>query len=128
MQRKVHSRMIEIEKPSVTDLYTSKMGGVDQADQLRLYYYTGRQTNKWYRYMYVFWFLVNICVCNAHILECIYQGRNTRKQLQFCMALVKQLINNFWQRKRPAPSMANQSTLQCVSTKFEGRKRQCVQC
>ena len=30
--------------------------------------------------MYVFWFLVNICVCNAHILECIYQLRKKHEK------------------------------------------------
>ena len=80
---------------------------------------------KWYRY--VFWFLLNICVCNAHILECVHRGNNKRKQLQFRLALTKQLIGNFCQRKRPAPGAANRSPLQHISAKFEGRKKQCVQ-
>ena len=124
MQRKDCGQMIEIEKPYVADLYTLKMSVVDHADQLQLRSYN--YTSKWYQY--VFWFLVNVCMCNAHILECIYWGRNSRKPLQFCMALAKQLINNFCQRKRPAPSLATWSPLQYASAKFEGRKGQCVQC
>ena len=126
VERKVKKQTVEIEKPYVADLYTAHMGGVDQADQLRSYYYTGRTTRKWYRY--VFWFLLNICVCNAHILECVHRGNNKRKQLQFHLALAKQLIGNFCLRKRPAPGAANRSPLQHISAKFEGRKKQCVQC
>ena len=101
--RKVKKQMVEIEKPYVADLYTAYMGGVDQGDQLQSNYYTGWTTRKWYRY--VFWFLLNICTCNAHILECVHQGNNKRKQLQFRLALAKQLIGNFCQRKCPAPGL-----------------------
>ena len=43
------------------------MGGVDQADQLRWYYYVGRQSRKWYKYL--FWFSFNLAACKAYILE-----------------------------------------------------------
>ena len=43
-------------KPRVSDVYTANMGGVDRADQLRSHYYVGRQSRKWYKYL--FWFLL----------------------------------------------------------------------
>ena len=104
-----------------------RWGGVDQANQLHSYYYTGRQSRRWYQY--VFWFLFNVCICNAHILESIHRGRQKRKQLQFRMALAKELIDGFLQRKRP--SFSPGETQVCVvhkSVQCEGKKKQCVQC
>ena len=54
-------------KPRVSDVYTANMGSVDRADQLRSYYYVGRQSGKWYRYL--FWFSFNLAACNAYILS-----------------------------------------------------------
>ena len=93
VERKIKRQVVKIEKPYVSNLYTSKMGEVDQADQLRSYYYTGRQSRRWYRY--VFWFLFNVCICNAHILDSKHHGRQKKKQLQFRMALAKELIDGF---------------------------------
>ena len=54
-------------KPRVSDVYTANMGGVDRADQLRSYYYVGRQSRKWYKYLFGFSF--NLAACNTYILE-----------------------------------------------------------
>ena len=124
VKRKVKKKEIEIPKPFVADLYTSKIGGVDQADQLRSYYYTGRQTKKWYRYLW--WFLVNVCVCNGHILESIHRGNNKRSQLQFRFVLAKQLIKGFSQRKRPvqgASNASNRRSIEHTSVRIDGRKK-----
>ena len=129
VKRKVKNKEIEISKPFVADFYTSKMEDVDQADQLRSYYYTGRQTKKWYRYLW--WFLVNVCVCNGHILECIHRGNNKRSQLQFRLVLAKQLINGFSQRKRPvqgASNASNRRSVEHTSVRIDGSKKQCVHC
>ena len=74
----------EVQKPVVIDLYNSSMGGVDRADQLREYYSVSRSSYKWYRY--IFWFLIDVSICNAFVL-CNYhrlsQGMGKLKQLKF---------------------------------------------
>ena len=42
-----NGRNFNIEKPRVADVYTSHMGGVDRADQLRSFYFTGYSSRKW---------------------------------------------------------------------------------
>ena len=87
-----------VQKPVVIDLYNRSMGGVDRADQLREYYSVGRScyTCKWYRY--IFWFLIDVSICNAFVL-CNYhrlsQGLGKVRQLKFRTSLAKQLIGGF---------------------------------
>ena len=131
--RKKNGRNIQIEKPRVADVYTANMGGVDRADQLRSFYFAGYSSRKWYRY--IFWFLINLSVCNGYILELIHrttQGKRKRPLISFRLDLAKQLINDFSQRKRKRRS---QEALQQpvdrelhVSVHVEGRKRKCFQC
>ena len=52
------------------------MGGVGQANQLR--YHMGWQSRKWYHY--IFWFLFNLSVCNAHVLESFYNGNQNKEK------------------------------------------------
>ena len=114
-------------KPRVSDVYTANMGGVDRADQLRSYYYVGRQSRKWYKYL--FWFSFNLAACNAYILES--ESRVKRAQDLFRLELGKRLIGNFNSRKQPASDalpLVSRAPLTHISTKIEGRKRQCVNC
>ena len=127
VQRKEKRKEIEIVKPRVSDVYTANMGGVDRADQLRSYYYVGRQSRKWYKYL--FWFAFNLAACNAYILES--ESRVKRAQDLFRLELGKRLIGNFNSRKRPASDalpFVSRAPLTHISTKIEGRKRQCVNC
>ena len=69
------------------------MGGVDRADKLRSYYYIGRQSRKWYKYL--FWFAFNLAACNAYNLEYENCERNKRRpQDAFRIELGKRLIGN----------------------------------
>ena len=108
------------------------MGGVDHADQLHSFYYAGWQSRKWYRY--IFWFLFNLSICNAFVLFNIYRGQQRKKPLQdFRLALAKQLIDSFSQRKRKKCSLdaVNQTAVDPghhISVHVGGRKRKCVQC
>ncbi|KAK3727852.1 hypothetical protein QZH41_001636 [Actinostola sp. cb2023] len=93
----VKGKRITIVKPYVSDLYTSKMGGVDRADQLRSSYTVGRPCKKWYRYL--FWYALNLAICNARVLENVHKRPATpKRQLDFRLALSKQLIGNFTQQ------------------------------
>jgi len=130
VQRKKNGREITIQKPLVADTYTANMGGVDRADQLRSFYFTGWQCRKWYRY--IFWFLFNLSVCNSFVLSSVHRGRKGT-MFEFHLELAKQLINGFSQRKRKRRLLESRNASvvglqEHVSVKVEGRKRKCVQC
>ena len=132
VQRKKNGREITIQKLRVADLYTAQMGGVDRADQLRSFYFSGWQSRKWYRY--IFWFLFNLSICNSFVLANVYRGRQRKRtMLEFRLKLAKQLINGFSQQKRKRRSLdganfSNVAREEHISVKVEGRKRKCVQC
>ena len=77
------------------------MTGVDRHDQLRLKYSVGRFSKKYWKY--IFWFLVNCSIVNAHILYTETSGRQTKKtysHLDFRIELANALIGGFSKRKR----------------------------
>ena len=133
VKRKVRGQEIFIDKPKVANVYTSKMGGVDRSDQLCSFYSTGWQSRKWYKY--IFWFVFNLSVCNAFVLEGFHHvscHRRKRTLIAFKLELAKCLINGFSQRKRrrsldrpESPSIPVDSH---TSVHVKGRKRKCVQC
>ena len=73
------------------------MGGVDRADQLRSFYCSGWQSKKWYRY--IFWFLFNVSVCNAFVLESEHFG-SKRESVYFKLDLTQQLIDGFCNKNK----------------------------
>ena len=52
VQHQKRGRDIDIQKPQVSDVYTANMGGVDGANQFRSYCTIGRQSQKWYGYIF----------------------------------------------------------------------------
>ena len=132
VQRIVKGQQINIIKPRVSDEYTANMGGVDRADQLRSFYYAGRQSRKWYKYL--FWFAFNLAACNSYILECVNRGNEKRRpQEAFRLELAKRLINNFNSRKRAVLNISPQSNQhplvhKCAKIDEKGNKRLCVEC
>lgn len=128
VERTIRGKTEQIVKPLVSDIYTKYMGGVDRADQLRSYYYIGRQSRKWYKYL--FWFAFNVAACNSYILQC-ENTRRKRPQEKFLLELGKGLIAGFNSRKRPSTSAALpviRPMASHLSTKVEGRKKECVHC
>jgi hypothetical protein len=89
---------IEVPSLPVVTLYNKHMGGVDRSDQLRQYYNTSRRAKKWWRYL--FWFLVDVSIVNAHILMQIAPNHPNMTQLLFRVELIKGLINGFSSRKQ----------------------------
>jgi len=78
------------------------MFGVDRADQMRMQYSTCRKAVKWWKY--VFWFLFDVCVCNAFV--CMRESPNhklttrmgklkPRTQIDFWIKLSEQVIGSF---------------------------------
>ena len=76
--------------------YNKNMGGVDLNDQQRNYYAVGRKLRKWWRYL--LWFLVDLSIVNAHILETEAENHLTRQQLPFRVELAKMLVGDFSSR------------------------------
>lgn len=91
-RRQRDGSIVEVPSVPVVKSYNS-MGGVDLSDQLHGYYMTGRKSKKWWRSL--FWFLVDISIVNAHILEKLLRNHRNRTQLAFRLELVSDLISNF---------------------------------
>ena len=115
------------------------MGGVDLADQLRQYYSIGRSSYKWYRC--IFWFLMDISICNSFLLYNSYnleQGKGKVPQLTFRLKLAKQLIWGFSsvsfaghtakRRKIDELALSSPNTGSHFIVKVQGRKKVCVHC
>lgn len=128
----------QVQKPAVISLYNKHMGGVDLADQLRKYYSVGRSSRKWYRYL--FWFCIDVSICNAYIL-CnhfrVGQGRARISQVKFRTELAKELVGGFsscvsaaqsTKRRKIERTLAHENAGKHFSDKIQGRKRQCVFC
>lgn len=129
----------EVTKPAVVNLYNKYMGGVDLADQLRQYYPVGRSSKKWYRY--IFWFLIDLSICNAFILYNTYRlghGQAKVKQLTFRTNLARQLIAGYSSTsslghsakrlKIEKLSFSASNANKHFSVRIEGRKKVCVHC
>ena len=82
----------KIWKPKAVDEYNKYMGGVDQSDQLVLYYgYSHRQVKWWRR---VLFHLLDLCLVNAQILYNTVHG-NKLTQMDFRIAVAKALLNGY---------------------------------
>ena len=94
VNRKQHDGTV-IQVPTVPAAisYNKNMGGVDLNDQQRNYYAVGRKSRKWWRSL--LWFLVDVSIVNAHILETEAENHRTRPQLQFRVELAKTLVGEF---------------------------------
>ncbi|RUA04709.1 MAG: hypothetical protein DSY43_05900, partial [Gammaproteobacteria bacterium] len=130
---------IQIAKPAVVSLYNSHMGGVDLSDQLRKYYSIGRSSCKWYRYL--FWYLMDISICNSYILLNelrLELGKTKLNQMTFRTALAKQFIGGFSthssktaagkRKKIEDSSLFPGNAGKHFIEKIHGRKKECVQC
>ena len=76
---------IEVRCPACVKGYNINMGGVDLSDQKRKTLSCSRKSIKWY--MRLFWFVVDICVVNAHIHEQNSHLHKKRTQKAFRLAL-----------------------------------------
>ena len=138
MKQPPHVKNVSI--PAPIRMYNTFMGGVDLNDQYRSYYPSGRTGMKWWRY--TFWFLLDVSICNAMVLEKLSPhaatGRKRRGLLPFKLQLAKELIGGFCGRKRyPGHKRKSSSTDSTIAAsnlpghsevKFSGRKRVCLQC
>ena len=88
--------------PEAVAVYNKFMGGVDMGDQLRHYYCVRMKSMK--NYKYIFWFIFDVCITNAHILCRHYTVSSLpdarRSMKVFRLTLAEQLIGTYCGRKR----------------------------
>ena len=90
---------IRIPCPDAVVVYNKFMGGVDLGDQLRHYYRIRTKCVK--NYKYIFWFLVDVAITNAHILSKYSPITTSPKTLKvFRLTLAEELIGKYCSRKR----------------------------
>lgn len=94
----------KVQRPAVVELYNKYMGGVDLADQrVRSYQ---RSTKCWVWYMKLFFYLVEVAIMNAYILERKSPHHNPPVTSKSCLMfafrleLVEKLIGGRVYRKR----------------------------
>lgn len=76
--------------------YNKNMGGVDLNDQHHKYYSVGRKSRKWWQYL--LWFLIDVSIVNAHILQKEALNHSSRSQMYFRLELAKMLVSDFSSR------------------------------
>ena len=133
-QRRVGATVLHLRQPSTVSQYNKYMGAVDQHDQLRMKYDVGRNSKKWWRY--IFWFLLNCSIVNAYILYKTASQRRTRKKrythIDFRLELINQLIGGYSRRTREATSnvapgilVEQQNQSAHINTRMEGKRKRC---
>ena len=75
----------EVRRPVLIGDYNKNMGGVDQMDQMLVYYALGRKSIKWYKR--IFWRIIEIALVNSFILHriCHPQKKLTQKSFGLCL-------------------------------------------
>ena len=93
---------IDVPCPLPVKDYNGSMNGVDRTDQMRTEYVTTRMSKRWW--LYIFYFLVDLAIANAfalfresynHAIKTKTGKDKERTMLEFRMALVKQLVQNY---------------------------------
>ena len=127
----------QVSNPAMIGLYNENVGAVDLTDQFCKYYSVGHSCKKWYKYL--FWFAIDVSVCNAFILQNHFltgAGRAKLRQVDFRTRLSKQLIGGFSstvlaaqslkRRKIETLSLGEGNAGKHFIDKIKGRKRACV--
>ncbi len=72
---------------------------MDHNDQLRGYYHVRLKCRKYYKYL--FWFLFDVAITNSFILCCSHTDKRMDSIKDFRVTLAKELIGDYYSRKRP---------------------------
>ncbi|XP_052219931.1 piggyBac transposable element-derived protein 4-like [Dreissena polymorpha] len=99
--RRSGQNILHLQQPHSVAAYNRSMGGVDLHDQLRAKYPSGRNSKKWWRYL--FWFLLDSAIVNSYVLYKEWSTRETMKRrythLDLRRELLKELIGSYRKRK-----------------------------
>ena len=122
----------QVSCPQAVKAYNENMGGVDLADQMRRFYTcTHKSSRRWY--LRLFWFLVDLAVDNAYILECCMRektGLSRRTNLIFRKKLATELLSMHSSRSHSGRQAQNVPA-RLVQWHFPaklGSDSQCVMC
>ena len=97
-RQKDHTRT-PVRCPESILLYNKYMGGVDRGDQLRGYYTCRTKSRKFYKY--ISFFLFDVAVTNAYVLQKNFCPENVHKNLkEFRLQLARELIGDYCNRRR----------------------------
>ena len=100
LRRQKDGTRIPVPCPQSIIDYNMFMGGVDRGDQLRGYYRCRTKFRKFYKY--IFYFLFDVAVTNAFILQKHFCRNSPHKTiLGFRLQLAKELIGDYCSRRRP---------------------------
>ena len=83
--------------PRAVKEYNSSMGGVDTADAKRKTYSCSRRSKKWWHRL--FYFLLDICTVNAHIVQSETPHQTNLTQKEFRLELARELMSSYNARK-----------------------------
>ena len=86
---------------SVVD-YNKFMGGVDRGDQIRGYYSCRTKCRKFYKY--IFYFLLDVAITNAYILQKDFSDTSPSNIKEFRLQLASELIGDYCSRRKPGRS------------------------
>ena len=120
---------VQITCPRGVKAYNEHMGGVDLADQMRRFYTcTHKSSRRWY--LRLFWFLLDLAIDNAFILECCsLPTRSRRKSKQFRKELATHLLGLHSSRQHAGRQAQNAPRLvQRHFPKYLGTDGRCVVC
>ena len=77
-------------RPGVINLYNTYMGGVDLSDQRAVSYARLMRGVVWY--FKVFFYMIEVCISNAHILHCKSPHHASISSLAFRKSVLKALV------------------------------------
>ena len=103
LRRQKNGSRIPVPCPTSIMDYNNFMGGVDRGDQLRGYYSCRTKCRKFYRY--IFYFLLDVAITNAFILQkgyCVNAPFSNIKE--FRLKLASKLVGDYCSRKRAGRS------------------------
>lgn len=116
--------------PTCVKGYNKYMGGVDLCDQKRKLFSCSRKSIRWY--MRLFWFLIDVCVVNAYIMEQLSPHHCKRSQKDFRLDLANVYIRLENTRKRPGRPRSLPIPVRLTdrhfSEKVSGSRRRCCVC
>ena len=81
----------EFHRPGLIDLYNTFMGDVDVSDQRTVAYARLLKGAVWY-YKVFFFYMIEVCVSNAHILHTKFSNHSNKRALEFREELVSALV------------------------------------
>ena len=86
-----------VDCPTAVKQYNTCMGGVDLADFKRKIYSCSRKSAKWWHRL--FYYCVDVCIVNAHILQGLSPHQQCMKQKEFRLELARELMSCHNSRK-----------------------------